>query len=88
MWAGGTALPGARKTTPGRVGEAMVVRRAEVAPGDWVVADADGVVIVPAGTLDSVISAGRARADKEATMFEELQAGRTTVELLGLDTAP
>ena len=56
-----------------------------VAPGDWVVADADGVVIVPGEALDEVLAAGRARAAAEDGYFASLRGGATTVDLLGLD---
>lgn len=79
------ALRGATKERPGTNGAAVRVGGVEVAAGDWVVGDADGVVVVPAATLDEVVRAGRARADKEAGIFEALRAGKTTVELLGLD---
>jgi 4-hydroxy-4-methyl-2-oxoglutarate aldolase len=59
-----------------------------VAAGDWVTADADGVVVVPSARLDEVLTAGRARADKEQGLFIALRGGKTTVELLGLDTSP
>jgi 4-hydroxy-4-methyl-2-oxoglutarate aldolase len=81
----GVALPGATKRLPGRVGRAAVVGGVEVRAGDWVVGDSDGVVVVPVDALDEVLSAGRARADKEAGFFTELRGGATTVELLGLD---
>ena len=58
-----------------------------ITTGDWIVADRDGVVAIPAGRLDDVRSAGEAREAKEATMFEALRTGSTTVELLGLDTS-
>ena len=38
-------------------------------------------------SFDEVHAAGDARAAKEADYFEALRAGKTTVELLGLDTA-
>ena len=85
VWARGTALPGAQKATPGTVGLAITVRGARAEEGDWVVADGDGVVIVPSATLDAVLAAGHQRADREAVLFGELEAGRTTVDLLGLD---
>lgn len=85
VWARGVALPGARKEVAGSVGAPISIRGVEVRAGDWVVADADGVVIIDAGSVDTVAEAGQARADKEAAMFEDLQAGRTTVELLGLE---
>jgi len=79
------ALTGATKDKPGTVGVPVRVGGVEVAPGDWVVADVDGVVFVPHDTLDEVLVAGRAREEKEAGLFEALKSGSTTVELLGLE---
>ena len=79
------ALRGATKTGPGAVGGPVRVGGVEVRSGDWVVADADGVVVIAAARVAEVLEAGRARAAKEQRMFEELRAGRTTVELLALD---
>jgi len=84
-WARGTALAGATKDDPGQIGEPIVLRGALVEAGDWVVADVDGVAIVPGGQFDAVIEAGRARAERERLLFIDLQAGRTTLELLGLE---
>jgi 4-hydroxy-4-methyl-2-oxoglutarate aldolase len=82
------ALRGATKEHPGRVGGSSIVGDIQVEQGDWIVADADGVTVVPRTKLDDVLDAGRAREAKEAKMFEALRAGRTTIELLGLDTSP
>jgi 4-hydroxy-4-methyl-2-oxoglutarate aldolase len=82
------ALRGATKEEPGRIGGETLVGDVEVARDDWIVGDTDGVAVVRANHLDDVLAAGRARAEKEARMFEELKAGRTTIQLLGLDDAP
>lgn len=79
------ALPGATKDRGGTVGGAARVGGVVVASGDWVVADTDGVVFVPAGRAARVAAAARARAEREARLLEELRAGRTTLDLLGLD---
>jgi 4-hydroxy-4-methyl-2-oxoglutarate aldolase len=84
----GLALPGATKQEPGAVGGAAIVGDVEVTRGDWVVADVDGVTLVPGATRDDVLAAGRARADKEAGFFAALRDGATTVELLDLDATP
>jgi 4-hydroxy-4-methyl-2-oxoglutarate aldolase len=52
------------------------------------VADADGVTVIPHTKLDDVLAAGQAREAKEAGFFEALRAGKTTIDLLGLDTKP
>jgi 4-hydroxy-4-methyl-2-oxoglutarate aldolase len=80
-----SGLPGASKHGPGAVGHPVDLRGVEVGAGDWVVADRDGVVIVAEAALEAVVAAAEARAAKEAAMFAELEAGSTTLELLGID---
>jgi 4-hydroxy-4-methyl-2-oxoglutarate aldolase len=84
----GLALPGATKQRAGAVGHTAVVADVEVHLGDWVVGDADGVVVVPGATLADVLAAGRSRAEKEAGYFAALRGGATTLELLSLDPSP
>ena len=56
-----------------------------VKPGDIVVGDRDGVVVVSAERAEEVLAASETREAKEETMRAELNAGKTTVELLGLE---
>jgi hypothetical protein len=44
--------------------------------------------VIPRDRVEDVLAAGRARAAKEEQMFAGLRAGRTTLELLGLDASP
>ena len=81
------ALTGASKDKPGTVGAPVRVGGVEVAAGDWVVADVDGVAFVPESALDDVLAAGAARETKEAGFFEALKSGSTTLQLLGLDAS-
>ncbi len=81
----GLALPGATKNRPGAIDRNAMVGDVEVNPGDWVVGDGDGVVVVPGAALDEVVAAGRSRAEKEVGYFAALRGGATTLELLGLD---
>jgi len=80
------ALRGATKEHAGRVGGKSLVGDVLVHEGDWIVADADGVTVVPGAKLDDVLAAGRSREAKEAGFFEALRAGKTTIDLLGLDS--
>ncbi len=79
------ALTGAQKKKGGSVGKVISVGGVEVAPGDWIVADVDGVVVIAAPDLEAVIEAGQARFETEQQLFAELKDGRTTLELLGID---
>ena len=78
------ALRGAAKEAGGTVGGPVTIGDVTVQPGDWVVADADGVVVIAAADLDAVLTAARARAEKEQGLFAALREGRTTIDLLDL----
>ncbi len=82
------ALRGAAKAATGTVGEPVQVGGVGVAAGDIVVGDADGVTVVPGVRLAEVLDAAERRESREAELFEQLRAGATTVELLGLDPSP
>ncbi|MDX6285033.1 MAG: 4-hydroxy-4-methyl-2-oxoglutarate aldolase [Frankiales bacterium] len=88
VFSAGVALRGAGKVSGGSVGGHVTIAGAEVATGDWIMGDRDGVVVVPSATLDDVLAAAEARAAKEAEMFVQLRAGATTIELLDLDVTP
>ena len=88
VFAAMTALRGASKDRPGTIGEPVEVGGVRVAAGDWLVGDADGVVVVACLVVDDVVRAGEARERKEQRLFDELRHGRTTLDLLGLDPSP
>jgi hypothetical protein len=44
--------------------------------------------VVPGASLEEVIAAGHARAEREQGYFEALRGGATTLELLSLDAEP
>ena len=85
VFSSGVALRGAGKEVGGRVGCAIRLGDAEVRTGDWVVGDADGVTVVAQAELGVVTERARARAAREAELFDRLRDGGSTVELLGLD---
>jgi regulator of RNase E activity RraA len=53
-----------------------------VAPGDWLVADASGVVVVPAAALDEVLDRAERIAAVEARLVEEVRRGRPVDEVM------
>jgi 4-hydroxy-4-methyl-2-oxoglutarate aldolase len=88
VFARGTALPGATKSGAGTIDEPVTIGGIEIVVGDWVVADRDGVVILPSSQRAAILAAGRARDASEQLMFAALESDATTVELLGLDVSP
>lgn len=57
-----------------------------VNPGDLVLGDDDGVVVVPLARADEVLAAARAHLEKEKKWLEGLAAGRTIPEIFGMPT--
>ena len=84
VFATGTCPVGPTKTG-GTVGDTIAIGGIRVSPGDWIVADADGVVVLPVDDAPSIVDRAQAKVDKEGAIIEGLRAGRTTIELLGLD---
>jgi 4-hydroxy-4-methyl-2-oxoglutarate aldolase len=84
IWARFVRVRGTSKTDPGRLDVPVVVGGATIRPGDIVVMDDDGAVVVPAERVEEVAEAARAREDKESRLRPKLRAGELTYDLLGL----
>ncbi len=76
-------IRGTTKHWTGVLGEPMVVAGAPVRRGDTVVADADGVVVIPAGKLQDTLEHARARMRKEEDYLHRLEHGERTMDLYG-----
>lgn len=84
VWARAISAQGTVKSTAGSVNVPVVCAGMSVNPGDVVVADADGVVVVPREQAAAVAQAGRDRIDKEAKTRERLRNGELGVDFYGL----
>lgn len=80
----GLCIKGTNKHQPGKVNVPVVIGGVPIRPGDVMVGDRDGLVVVAGDEVDAVIRASEARERKEAEMRERLKQGATMVELLGL----
>ncbi|MCG7404595.1 MULTISPECIES: RraA family protein [Caballeronia] len=80
----GVCMRGTVKASSPSVGQPINIAGTPVAAGDLVVADDDGVLVIPAAHVGETLSQGQARADKEAKMMDALREGRSTLELMGL----
>ena len=80
----GISIRGTIKASAPSVGQPISFTGTPVCAGDLVVADDDGVLIIPAAHVEHTLADGQARSDKEAKMMEALAQGKSTLELMGL----
>lgn len=84
VFARGVSMRGTIKASAPSVGLPILLAGTPVGPGDLVVADEDGVLILPAEAAAGAIERGERRAAKETALMDALLGGRTTLDLLGL----
>jgi 4-hydroxy-4-methyl-2-oxoglutarate aldolase len=84
IWARWIRASGATKDSVGSINEPVTVGGAQINPGDIVVLDGDGGVVVPAADQDSVLKAASERVAGEDEARERYRSGSLTYDLLGL----
>lgn len=78
------SIKGTGKNQPGRVNVPIHIGEVQINPGDIIIGDQDGLVVVPQGEVEVAIKNSLAREEKENRFREQIRNGATTVELLGL----
>jgi 4-hydroxy-4-methyl-2-oxoglutarate aldolase len=66
------------------LGAAIVVAGTTIASGDLIVADADGIVVVPRALVGEVLAAVRVREIREKVVARTIESGISTLDALGL----
>ena len=76
---------GTVKASLGQLGVPVTCGGVNVRPGDLILGDCDGVVVIPQEYEDEVYDKARAKFEKEKHIVEDLMAGKTTLEIYGFD---
>jgi len=85
VFARGICIRGTTKSKLGSVREEISCGGVRIRQSDYVVGDRDGVVAIEQEGIDAVIRLAIEREQKEHTFRKAVQAGASTVQLLGLE---
>lgn len=84
VWARFVRVAGATKKAKGDPDVPVAVGGGRIRPGDVVVLDDDGAVIVERERIREVVEASEARYERERTMRERLAAGELSYDIYGM----
>lgn len=80
----GITVKGTIKDSVFSVGQEMAFGGIRVSTGDLVVADEDGVVFISQAAIEATLDSAKQRFEKEAAWMQQLEAGKSTLELMNL----
>lgn len=84
IFARGRAIGACSKTRPGIINKPINFGGLRVEPGDIIMGDIDGLVILKQAQLENTLQAAHKRLEVEKRIMEGLRNGQTTLELLNL----
>ncbi|HET9150035.1 MAG TPA: 4-carboxy-4-hydroxy-2-oxoadipate aldolase/oxaloacetate decarboxylase [Alphaproteobacteria bacterium] len=80
----GLCIKGTTKHGGGALNRPVAIGSVVVSPGDIVLGDADGVVVIPKAEAQATLEAAIRRVTHEDEVKRQLRAGKSTLEIYGL----
>lgn len=77
------SIKGTTKNNLGTINQPIHFDGVKVEPGDLIIGDSDGVIVVARNDVAEVSQLARQREEKEEMIFSKLRQGKTTLELYG-----
>ena len=84
VFSAAVSAQGTVKATAGAVNVPVSIGGQQIKPGDAILADDDGVVVVPRSVVGSALEAAAARADKEDAARDAFRTGELGLDRYGL----
>lgn len=79
----GLCIRGTAKKGGGTINHQIRIGEPVISPGDLIVGDADGAVVLPRNEIKEIIAKAEEREELEKWISQQLAAGRTTMEIYG-----
>ena len=84
IFCAGVAISGTVKKSTGRLNEPVTIGDTTVRPGDLILGDDDGVVVVRRAAAEYVLEQAKYRSEKETAFIKRLREGELTIDLYDL----
>jgi 4-hydroxy-4-methyl-2-oxoglutarate aldolase len=81
----GLCIAGTSKYGGGTLNEPIILGGWHIRPGDFIVGDRDGVVVIPKERAEEAIEKAREREAREADVRRQLREGKTSLQIYGWD---
>lgn len=81
----GLCIRGTSNHGDGALNEPIIIGEVLIYPGDIIVGDRDGVIVVPQNRIAEAIEKAAAREAKEEAVRAQLRQGKTSIQIYGWD---
>ena len=79
----GICIKGTSSFEDGTMNMPIVIGGVLINPGDFIIGDRDGVVVVPKNLAEETVKKAKAREEREESIREQLRQGKTSMQIYG-----